>query len=261
LSDAATSDEASQQHDALNLPPAPRAVTARAARRSWNEAPVRVWEILTVIVLASITYFATTHLSRALRDRWLIEHGTPVQAHVDAANSMKQSSRPFDRRQTIIADLSYAAPDGRKIAVQGQLSPADGVLYIGQTIPLRIDPSEPERWTDRPDPPPWLAEMTAVLFLLPLLLLAVLMMLWTRWRTLNLWRRGEPAVAVVVDTKQSSIAPRSRVMRYALRDGADRRVFSTLAPYAMGPLEPGDEVMILHAPGNPGRAVVAELYV
>jgi len=174
---------------------------------------------------------------------------------------MKQSVRPFDRRQTIIADLVYFAPDGRRIWVQGQLSPADGLLYIGQSIPLRIDPSEPERWTDRTEPPPWLAEMTAVLFLLPLLLLAVLMMLWARRRALNIWRRGEPAVAVVVDTKQSSIAPRSRVMRYALRDGADRRVFSTLAPYAMGPLEPGDEVMILHAPGNPGRAVVAELYV
>src|SRR5206468_11896604 len=68
----------------------------------------------------------------------------------------------FRSRQTIVADLIYTAPDGRRIAVQGQLSPADGVLYIGQTIPLRIDPSDPERWTDRTEPPPWLAEMTAV---------------------------------------------------------------------------------------------------
>ena len=97
--------------------------------------------------------------------------------------------------------------------------------------------------------------------LLPLLALAIVVMLLRRRRILKIWRSGEAAAAVVVDTKQSSIAPRSRVMRFALRDGDDRRVFQTLAPRSMGELNPGDEVMILHEPGNPGRAVVAELYM
>jgi hypothetical protein len=253
--------DAAQSPPPLDLPPVPRPVTRRAARRSWAEAPVRVWEILTVIVVAAATYLALTHLTRAMRDRWLILHGTPVEAQVTAMNSSKQSTRPLDRRETIIADLNFRTPGGQELTVKGSLTPAEGNLYVGDRLPIRIDPEDPTRWTDRAAPRPWLAEMTAVLFLLPLLALAVLMMLWARRRTLNLWRRGEPAVAVVVDTKQSSIAPRSRVMRYALRDGEDRRVFSTLAPNSMGPLGPGDEVMILHAPQNPGRAVVAELYV
>src|SRR4051812_7215643 len=196
-----------------------------------------------------------------MRYRWLIRHGVQVTARVDGANNTHQTIRPFDRRQAIFADLIYAAPDGRRIFVQGLLTPRDGILYIGETIPLRIDPDNPEVWTDRLEPPPLLAEMTAVLFLLPLLALAVLMLFLVRRRTLNIWRRGEPAVAVVVDTKQSSVAPRSRVMRFALRDSPDRRVFHTLAPNSMGPLEPGDEVMILHEPGKPARAVVAELYL
>jgi hypothetical protein len=249
-------------HPALDLPQRPRAITPRARRRSWNEAAVRVWAILSVLVLLCTIYFTATRISTALHDRWLIEQGTRVQARVDAIDESKQATRAYNRRDIASVDLKYNAPNGAPVLVMHvPLTPQPGTLRVGDTIPIRIDPSDPQRWTDRTQPKSWLVELTAVWFLLPMLALPVLAMFLRRYQMLKVWRTGEPAVAVVVDTKQSSIAPRSRVMRYALREGNDRRVFATLAPNSMGELHAGDEVMMVHAAGNPGKAVIAELYV
>ena len=78
---------------------------------------------------------------------------------------------------------------------------------------------------------------------------------------LNAWRHGVPAVATVVDSKQSAIAPRSRVVRYTLAEGADRRIFSTLFPASQGELQKDDELLVLIPPKHPDRAVIAELYL
>jgi hypothetical protein len=49
-------------------------------------------------------------------------------------------------------------------------------------------------------------------------------------------------------------------VRYTLGLEDDRRVFLTLFPTSAGQLQPGDELLMLTSPGNPARAIVAELY-
>jgi hypothetical protein len=243
------------------LPPAPRPINPRASRRSWSEAPVRIWAILSVIVLLAAVYFTTTRVSAALTTRRLVTRGSKVIAVVDSANGVKDLGRKYDRRDRNTCDLTYTGPDGVKRTVQQELSPQPGILEIGKTIELRVDPEHPTVFTDQLEPPPWRSELSALIVPLPLLAFSVLMMWWRRSRVLAVWRHGEPVNAIVVDSKQSATAPLSRVVRFALADGEDRRVFHLLYPTRAGELSKGDPLLLLAPKANPARAIAASLYV
>jgi uncharacterized protein DUF3592 len=221
---------------------------------------VRVWMILSIIVLLATIYFTAKQINSAMATRRLILHGAPVIAQVDSANGVKDIGRRYDRRDRNVCDLTYTGPDGVKRTVQGQLSPQVGMLTIGQTIELRVDPNDPTIWTDALEPPPWRTELSAVIVLVPLLAFSFLMMFWRRAQALSVWRKGEPATGIVVDSKQSAVAPRSRVVRFALADGNDRRVFQVLYPTSAGEPAKGDELLLLAPPKKPARAIVAALY-
>jgi len=244
-----------------SLPPAPRTVTARASRRSWHEARVRTWAILSLIVLLATIYFAATQITAALRTRNLITNGAKVMATVDSCNGVKDKGRKYNRLDRCGCDLIFVGPDGVKRTVQGELAPQPGTLIIGEQIELRVDRADATRWTDLLTPPPWHTELAAVIVPVPLLVFAVAMMLWRRAQVLNVWRRGEPVPAVVVDSKKSAIAPRSRIVRFVLPDGNDRRVFQVLYPAALGQLQRGDELVLIAPPNKLTRAIVAELYL
>ena len=242
------------------LPPPPRAITARARRRSWNEAPVRVWIILATLVFIALILFTATQIVSGIQDRRLILHGTVVPATVRVINGIEIQKRGFDRREVLSVTLDYSGPDGKSYSVQGQLAPAEGILHTGDTIPLHVDPNDASNWTDRTDPGSWWHDLTVIWFLLPLLLIALAIAWWRRQQVLATWRRGTPISAAVVESKHSAIAPRSRVVRFTLTEGNDRRVFSTLVPSTRAPLQNGDELVLLAPPGKPSRAIVAELY-
>ena len=133
--------------------------------------------------------------------------------------------------------------------------------HPGDTIEIRFDPDHPEIWTDRTEPQPWMARLAIVWMLLPAVIIAACMMLLRRRQIINIWRNGLPATGTVVDLRQSSIAPHSRVVRFTLNDSADRRILSTFFPMAAGDLNKGDELVLLTSPTNRARAIVAKLYV
>jgi hypothetical protein len=260
--DAARSMTTSEAQPHTNsTPPAPRAVNSRASRRSWAEAPVRTWAILSLIVLLATIYFAVMQISAALKTRNLITHGAKVMATVDSCNGVKDKGRRYNRLDRCGCDLTFVGPDGVKRTVQGELAPQPGILVVSEQIELRVDPNDPSKWTDLLTPPPWHTELAAVIVPVPLLIFALAMMLLRRAQVLNVWRHGEPFEAVVVDSKKSAIAPRSRIVRFALPDGDDRRVFQVLYPAALGELTQGDELLLIAPPNKLSRAIVAELYL
>ena len=245
----------------------PRPVTPRASRRSWNELPVRIWVILAVTVLFITIYFTIDKYLSGRYERWLITQGQPVQAELNRIQGTRDQNQSFKRTDRLQVELNYDVPGTnhpRQMYVPGWLSQlppqaAPPEIRVGQMIPVRIDPNNPTVWTDRTRPLPWIAEFTIVVLLLPLLALLLLVMFVRRQQVLNVWRRGEVAAAVVVDHKQSAIAPLSRVIRFTLADGSDRRVWSTLHPAKAAPAA-GETMWVIYPPGNPGRAVVANLY-
>jgi len=262
-------DTAVVPHEAAEPPPSlappPRPVTPHAARRSWNELPVRIWVILAIAV-AFITIYFTVDTYRAGRyERWLITRGQPVKAEVLVIEGTRDRRGSFNRSDILRVQLGYTVNGKRYeyLDAQGQLSRGDArpapVIFVGDTIDVRVDPANPRTWTDRTRPPPWYAELTIVLLLLPLLVALAAFALLRRRQVLNVWRKGEAAAAVVLDHKQTATAPFSRVIRFTFADGRDRRVWSTLHP-AKGAPQPGETLWVIFPPGKPGRAVVASLY-
>ncbi len=269
----ATDESVPAAPEAVNehlVPPAeltqtPRPLTRRAARRSWNELPVRIWLILAIAVAFITAYFTVTTYLSGRYERWLITQGLPLSGELNRIQGTRDKAQAFKRTDRLFVELNYDVPGhGQQLYVEGWLSqlphkPPPPEIRVGQFIPIRVDPNRPKVWTDRTEPMPWVAEYTIVLLLLPLLALLAVVALLRRRQVLNIWRRGEAAAAVVVDHKQSATAPFSRVIRFTFADGRDRRVWATLHP-AKGAPAPGETMWVVYPPGNPGRAVVASLY-
>jgi hypothetical protein len=242
------------------LPPPPRPVSRRASRRSWNERPVRVWLLSLLVVAGATGYFLVERVGRAKYERDLIFNGTRVNATI-AAFEGSSYDRTFARERGPQVTLRYT-PAGatQPVTFDDRLTPGiPGTLRVGGTLEIRVDPDDPNRWTDRTEPRPWSAELTVVYGLAPLLVVLSFLVLVARVRVLSAYRHGQETSGTVIDAKHSSIAPMSRVVRFVLNDSDDKRVYSTLCPAGAVPA-PGEPIGLIVPPKNPGRALVKELY-
>ena len=135
-----------QTHDITEgLPAAPRAINARARKRSWAEASVRFWMILTFIVGLSLVPLSIESVRLGLQERRLIYRGVPTNAKVIEVNG------DADPRHAVKWD---GVPGDRDVKVQFPGSPADGrarQLKLkknnkrrpNDTIKIRVNPNNP----------------------------------------------------------------------------------------------------------------------
>jgi hypothetical protein len=197
-----------------------------------------------------------------MRERAVIQRGQVITATVSTIENSFIANRKEANINGLRVTLNYTPPgQPEQREAPGRLQPQDPPqVAVGDRLEVKVDPSNPRVWTARKTPKSWAEDLALVLGLIPVLVALVLLMFWNRARVMSVWRNGVEATAVVVGTGQSAIAPFSRVVRYALADGTDPRVFSLLCPGKYAP-QKGQAVAIVHAPGNPGRAVLAELYL
>jgi hypothetical protein len=223
---------------------------------------VRTWMVLTLLIGISLGYLVVSNVIDGLSERRVIYNGVIASATIlevngdsDPRHKIRMDGASGDRT----VRLKYADSSGKEVESEREMqTPAQSGKGPRDVIQVRFDPQRPEAWTDRTEPQPWFARMAIVWMLLPAILLAVAMMLIRRAQILKVWVEGVPMTATVVDTRQSPIAPRSRVVRFTL-DG-ERRIFSTFFPLAAGEVAEGGEFMMLALPTNHARAIVAELY-
>ena len=247
---------------AATIPSSPRLLSRAARKRAWCEAPVRVWTILALGVAVVTLYLAGTLVMGGLQQRRLIESGEKVTATIVQLNGTNVPRTRASRRENPLAVVRFTPASGATQRIEMSLSPGEpNEVHVGETIQLRVDPSDLEHPTDRSEARPWLSELAVPLMLAPLVALTGLITLMKRRSVLNVWRDGQEHPAVVVETKQSAIAPRSKVVRFALRDGEDRRVFNLLYPLSRGTMQKGDEFWVVCPQDNPARAIAADLYV
>jgi hypothetical protein len=245
------------------LPPVPRPITARAASRAWAEQSVQMWwksALAVAIVMAGVT---AMQLRDHLRRKNLLEHGLPVKATVIELDGRKISTGSFQpmRDVELPVKLRGTLPDGRPFEFDGNLPTAEGKAQLGADLDLRVDPQDHSRWIEVGKQRPLTQTLMAVYLLLPVVFLLLALAWWRRNGVLKVWENGRLREAVVVDCRHSPLAPRSRVCRYTLADGEDRRVFQTLYPTRLGVPQRGDVLHMLVLHDQPGRAVVADLYV
>ncbi|HEY7086580.1 MAG TPA: hypothetical protein VH518_00745 [Tepidisphaeraceae bacterium] len=245
-----------------NVPNIPRPPTRRARRRSWNELPVRLWAILTLIIGAIAIYITISRVDEAIRDRSLIEHGLDVNARIVAAMGSDVTKR-WPRNDQVPVRLRFTLPGGKTHEMDTVLpAKPDAYAQPGTDIKIKIDPDDPDRWTEQTQPLPWASELTAPGMLIPLALALAIVTFIRRASVLNIWKNAPLAAATVVGTQQTALAPFSRVVRFTLREGEDRRIWNVLLPVRRrGIPQPGETIWLAHPPSNPARAIVAELYV
>lgn len=252
------------------VPPAslnrvPRELTPRARRRSWSELSVRMWVVLSVAVALITVGFTISKYLAGRYERWLITQGTPVEAKLMKIENASDPNKTYNRTDRLRAHLEFSFNGQQYREIPGWLAqlpdePPPAPISPGQIITVRLDPENPLVWTDKSQPRSWPAQFTIVwLLLVPLLAILVLVALLRRTQVLGIWRKGELSPAVVVELKQTAVAPFSRIVRFTLADGSDRRVFATLHPAAAVP-RPAELMWVIHPPAKPGKAIVAKLY-
>ena len=236
-------------------------MTAAARRRSWNEPSVRRWLLLSILVLLTTTYFAWRDVRQAMHERGLIEHGLQVNSTVEGVEGISGDvTRKLTRNEAHTVKLRYTI-NGRAYITTQELPILVGkYIGAGDSVELRVDPSDPENVTTQTQARPWLASLTVVTLLVPLLIALVLLTLLQRRRMLRIWQDGELTEGTVIDWHRSGLAPRSIVVRFTLNEGDDRRLFSLVWPVEAGELSSGDTIDLVMPPGEPGRALAAKLY-
>jgi hypothetical protein len=247
----------SLHEDAPQIAPPPRSLTSIAKRRSWAELPVRVWLVLTITVAIVTVYFTIMRVHEAMQDRWLILHGLDVNAKFTIVSGDSFPKRR-PRNESMPATIQYSVngvPYTLDISLE---SKPFGFAMVGTDFPIKVDPDDPTRWTEETVPRPWVQELTAVGLLVPILLLLGIMTLWRRMGMLKVWRSGSLIPGEVVELRHTAIAPRSRIVRFTLRDGP--RVWGTLVPTSAGVPARGETIWLISLPGRPGRSILAKLY-
>ena len=254
-----TEAESSGGSPLSSIPPIPRPITRQARRRSWAEMPVRVWIILTLAVAFVTIYFTITRIKEALDNRWLVDHGVDVNATFVEVSGDPVPKRRL-RNETMPSTVKFTY-GGKEYTQQLELDPKPGIAaVVGTTIALKVDPNDPMQLMEVTVPPPWSHELAIVAALIPVLILVVLMILWKRRGVLRVWRNEPLVEAIVVELRQSPVAPMSRVVRFTLAQGGGQRIWSTLMPASAGIPEIGQHFWIICPPNNPGKAIVAGLY-
>jgi hypothetical protein len=243
----------------------PRPLTPAARRRSWAEMPVRIWLVLAAMLGIVIVYFTTSQIIASSSEREMILNGIPVEGVVVQIDGRAAPEATFHRHEALAAKVRYTLPgeeNARQVA--GSLSVVndpDAVIHPGDRIALRVDRSDPERWTDRTQPRSWVVELSVALVLLPLLAVLLVVAVLQRARILRIWQEGDAANGKVVDVRQTAIAPLSRMVRFTLSDGSNSRVCSVLVPTRAGVPARGEVISLVIPRGVPQRAVAAKLYI
>jgi hypothetical protein len=215
---------------------------------------VRSWWLVASAVTLVALYFVASGYSVWHQDVRLIRSGREVSAWIYAADGIPIPGRhrPPDAPVTLRYEV-----DGTKYEVDGYLRGRTEPFTIQSYVPIRVDPADPSRWTARTHPDALWPEMLGGLMLLPVIPVLAAIVLWQRGRVLRLWRSGRAVEAVVMESRQTAMAPRSRFVRCAPVDVSDKRVIGVYVPDRAGRLAPGDTLWILTDASGGSRAAAA----
>jgi hypothetical protein len=236
-------------------PDVPRPVTRGVRRRAWTEPHVRFWWLLTLAMLLIAAYVCGREVLSWRREARLIREGRLVEAEITRAGGL--SSRWQRLPPDTVVSIQYVV-DGTTYTQDGFLKGRTDYIQVRGKVPIRVDPSDPNEWTARTEPPVLAQQLTGAAVVLPAVVVLAAVSVLRRFMTLRTWRAGQATVALTVESRQTALAPKSRLVRCTPADRGDNRVVAVFVPnYAARDLRPGDLLWLIFPPGGRGRPVAA----
>lgn len=239
-----------------DLPLSPRPLTARGLARSWQEPTVRFCWLSAIALLLVAVYLIIARYVEWRGEAALVKSGAVVTATVfDPASERTGVPLRFGELARLRFDWQGQARD-----VTGYLEDIGQKYTSGDPIPIRIDPADPQRWTNR-------TEATSLVSRLIGGYTAVLAALGTAigaWVTRNyhrtLWRQGVPREAIVASHELAPMAPRSVRLRCHVTQGRDILVVRVYVPQNEAVPAVGAKLWLLCDPENWRNAIPVLTY-
>lgn len=245
------------------LPPAPRERSAFARRRAWADPRVRFWWLTGLLLLSVGIFFTGQGWLTWHRLDLLVRQGVPVEAKISATYN------DVNQRLTLPGKAGNAS---YPITVQFPWHGSDyetkpslvigyhGFLVVGNTLYIRVNPNDPEEWTVLTDVTPVGDYVIGGLLVLGAALVLIVAGGVLQRRILNIWRRGTPVHALVLESRHTALGPRSRAVRCTPIEENDVRVFNVYVPPRLTALRVGDPLWVVAANGST-RAVAAAWFL
>jgi len=229
---------------------APRSITPFVRGRIWLEPVVRLWWLSALVVLGIAIEIGVTEFLGWRADVDLTQHGVVVEAMV---GGIPGTTRPPNEDLNLTFTLN-----GTQYQVVGVLEGRTDYVPQAKPVTIRVDPTDPTRWTYRTEAPPIGQYLLGPALALGMFLIAVCFC-WREWqRVAKIYRRGEAVAVTVVGVGPSPLAPRSKRIQYTRYGSSDKRVRWAIVPiYTTPAVAPGDMLWLLCLSAKPDRAIAA----
>ena len=119
--------------------------------------------------------------------------------------------------------------------------------YNGDVVPIHVDPNQPDKWTNRPTPPPLGQKLIGLPFILGMVVICLVFYLVRAMRLRGICTNGIIGKARILSLGQSALAPRSYAVRCTWADESSRNIYSVFVPRGSMPVV-GDIIQIAASP-------------
>ncbi len=239
-----------------SLPSVPRAMTPRARRRAWQEPIVRFLWLSAIVICAAALYFLGTRFYEWRAEQSLILSGTEVTAKLMHVGQ-KITGRPIRLGDTIEVFFDW---NGKEMQVPGDLMDTNEAFVEGQKLVIRVDPTNPQHWTNRLQPTPLRTRLIGAYFMGAAAVLSLLLSVIVRMKYVGLWKRGELREGVVSSHSMSAMAPRSVTLRCQVPYRRTRLIAAVTIPQNLAVPKEGAPIQLLCDPENLQQVIPVMTY-
>lgn len=220
----------------------PRRLTLRLLGRLWFEPRVRAWWFGAICLAVVSAGFWLIGIRAHHHTMWLMEHGTPINAVVMLANDEWVKNRPQPPDSLVFLEFQWKGENykARPRVLEGRKE----FISTGSTLPIHVNPNNPEDWTWLNEPLPIATRLIGVMVSAPLAIICLLAALLRLWLAAQTIQHGLLIEALVVDTHFNAFAPLCPAVRTTPRDMGDNRVYTVYLPGDVGTVQQGEGLQV-----------------
>jgi hypothetical protein len=211
--------------------------------RAWVQPDVRFyWGIALVLGLVALGMGIAGAVDWN-HERGLVVNGVAVNAVVQQAGDQTLAGRKQPPEALCI--LRFDWHGSAHLTQPAYLSGRQEYVAPQDIVRIYVNPDDPDDWTARSEPGPMGPRLLGAVIALAAALVAFVIAWLYRGRVLAVWKTGDAVESLVIEARNTALAPRSRAVRCTPVEEVDTRVFSVYVPARSGKLERGDHFWVL----------------